>query len=82
MKDLKSIFSLNGVNYHDLEDSDKVMFDKITDTLTDDFKRVKLTGKNYFSVCKGASGKISFDSIMPEPIDTKIWETLVGLMNE
>lgn len=79
MSDLKSIFSLNGVNYHNLEDSNKVIFDQLVDILRDDFKNVQLTTKNYFNISKTASGDYEHYSTIPEPLDTKIWITFIEL---
>lgn len=79
MKDLKSIFSFNGVNYHNLNDSDKVIFDKLVSILRDDFKNVQLTVANYFDVSRNNFGELSFESFIPEPLDTKIWVTLIEL---
>lgn len=79
MRDLKSIFSFNGVNYHDLQDSDKVIFDKLVGLLKDDFKNIQLTIENYFDVSTGDSGDFTHVSFIPEPLDTKIWITFVEL---
>lgn len=77
MKDLKSIFSLNGTNYHDLDNSDKLLFDKLVNNLRDDFRIIQLNIDDYFNVTRNTSGEFSFESSISDPLLTKIWLTLV-----
>lgn len=82
MKDLKSIFSLNGTNYHQLDNSDKLLFDKLVTTLRVDLKSAQLTSDDYFDVTRDDSDEYSFKSPIHEPLQTKIWTTLLELRHE